>query len=219
MMTVGKVGGGRIWYYETLGREDDNDYYAKKEGNELEREGVFIGTGAERIELEDKAVENKVFRKLMQGFDPTGKEAWVQNAGKFEGSKRDRMPAWDVTFSAPKSVSIAGALGSDETRCLIEKAHLEAIKETVKELEEKCIVRKGKGGSIRENGGFMLRCPVAQVSVPGAAVAAQPDRSAGARLRGLPARKDCAAERKIFREMSSPFCSLKRVRLNGSIRI
>jgi len=155
MMSVGKVGGGRIWYYETLGREDDNDYYAKKHTDELEREGVFVGTGAERIGTEGKEVTNKAFRNLMKGYDPTGKDAWVQNAGKFEGTKRDRMPAWDITFSAPKSVSIAAALGGDETRRLIEAAHLEAIKETVKELEQKCIVRSGKGGRIQERGGFI----------------------------------------------------------------
>ena len=154
-MTVGKVGGGKIWYYDKLGRKDDHNYYAGEERNELEPDGCFIGTGAERIGLDGKAVENKVFRNLMRGFDPTGKEAWVQNAGKFNGTDRDRMPGWDITFSAPKSVSIAAALGGDETRRQIEEAHFEAIKETIKDLEKKCIVRSGKAGCIKENGGFI----------------------------------------------------------------
>jgi conjugative relaxase-like TrwC/TraI family protein len=92
---------------------------------------------------------------LFRGFSPDGSEKWVHNAGRFDGKERDRMPGFDLTFGLPKSVSIAYAIGSKETREAIERAARGAITVTIGEIEKGCVVRSGKGGKVREEAGII----------------------------------------------------------------
>ena len=85
-------GAGKGNYYTGLAQED---YYTKG-GEPL---GEWYGEGAEQLGLNGK-VKDIELRLALEGFSPTG-EKLVQNAGD-----KDRQSGWDLTFSAPKSVSI-----------------------------------------------------------------------------------------------------------------
>lgn len=152
MLTVGKM--KNIKYYTTLAAED---YYVARKSN-LEPQGKWMGKGAERLGLDanNGIVNASEFRNLFHGFSPDGKEKFVSNAGRYKGNDRDRMPGYDMTFSAPKSVSICWAIGNDETRKEIEQVHQKAIEKTIEELEKKTIIRTGKGGKVKESCGLIV---------------------------------------------------------------
>lgn len=147
MLTVAKMGGGREQYYTHLAKED---YYVGRDLNALEPDGYWAGKGTERIGLQGQKVESETFKNVFRGYSPDGQEKWVYNAGQMGKNARDRMPGFDMTFGLPKSVSIAAVIGSDETRAAILNAANRAIETTLERIGEKCIVRSGKAGCIRE---------------------------------------------------------------------
>jgi conjugative relaxase-like TrwC/TraI family protein len=67
-----------------------------------------VETGAATLGLEGEA-DGEAFGALIAGRDPSSEE--VLRAG----SGRDRVCALDLTFSAPKSVSVLFAIGDPET--------------------------------------------------------------------------------------------------------
>ncbi len=147
MLTVKDMGSGQVSYYTGLARED---YYTKGQ----EPPGVWLGQGAEKLELTGTVKEGEL-KNVFRGFSPDGKTPLVQNAGKMDG-KLSRDPGWDLTFSAPKSVSIVWAVSGEQMRAQIEKAHFEAIRAVTRDIEEKTVIRKGKGGKEREQAGLVI---------------------------------------------------------------
>jgi len=136
MLSIGAMGNGQGSYYVDLAAED---YYLK--GGEPP--GQWIGEGAALLGLSGQ-VEPKQFLKLFQGFDAGGKPL-VQNAGA-----TNRQPGWDLTFSAPKSVSTVWAVCDPEMRQAIQAAHFAALQGAVAFLEEGATTRRGKNGDIKE---------------------------------------------------------------------
>lgn len=117
------------------------DYYQKH----AKAPGIWFGSGAEKLGLGEK-LEGEELRSLLLGFDPRSDEPLTQNAGK-----KDRQSAWDLTFSAPKSVSVLWSLLPKAERDFIEKAHTEAVKEVLTLLEKVAgVTRRGKGGAREE---------------------------------------------------------------------
>ncbi len=132
-------GVGQGDYYLSLARED---YYL--EGGEPP--GEWIGEGAKLLGLNGQ-VDDLALRNLMGGKDITGTEL-VQNAGD-----PNRRSAFDLTFSADKSVSVFWALSPRNEQKTIELAHKEAVKKVIGFLEEYGVkTRRGKGGNTKENG-------------------------------------------------------------------
>jgi Ti-type conjugative transfer relaxase TraA len=130
-------GAGHADYYLELARED---YYT--EGGEPP--GQWHGRGAEALGLTGK-VEREDLRSLFEGYGPNG-QALVQNAGE-----ANRHSAWDLTFSAPKSVSVAWSQASPEIRQEIQAAHSEAVKAAISYLEDEAAsTRRGKAGCEKE---------------------------------------------------------------------
>lgn len=127
MMSVSpaKTAAGAAQYFK------EEDYFFRREKAESE----WIGGAAREFDLEGKPTA-KNFRALADGFDPNTGEKLAQNAGE-----DDRRAGWDVTFSAPKSVSSAWgaavALGDHKTARAIEKAHNDAVKRGFALFEEK----------------------------------------------------------------------------------
>ena len=127
-------GGGQGKYYIGLARED---YYTK--GGEPP--GLWIGGGSKQISL-DGTVKPQQLRNLLLGFSPDGGLDLVRNAGD-----EKRQSGWDLTFSAPKSVSVIWALSSPDVRQQIQRAQFEAATTTLSFLEREAgIVRLGAGG-------------------------------------------------------------------------
>lgn len=95
----------------------------------------------------DRAVvDPDQFGALCAGLDQCGRALASPAA-----LRPDRVPAFDVTLSAPRSVSLAWALGSDETKKLIEHAQTTAVRTTLDMLAAEAIwARRGKGGAVIE---------------------------------------------------------------------
>jgi conjugative relaxase-like TrwC/TraI family protein len=97
------------------------NYYAQKDNYYSRDEGVeqseWWGKGAKSFQLSGK-VDEKQFTELLQGKLPNGEQL-----GKVVDGEIKHRPGWDLTFSAPKSVSIMTYMGGDKR--LIE-AHIEA---------------------------------------------------------------------------------------------
>ena len=125
-------------YYLKLARED---YYL--EGGEPQ--GEWYGNGADRLGLHGE-IHQEEFRNLLQGYTPDGKKELTQNAGE-----EDRRSGWDLTFSAPKSVSTLWAVSDQETRHKIQEIQQEAVKSSLDYLERNAgWTRRGKDGCERE---------------------------------------------------------------------
>jgi len=116
-----------------------DDYYT----SEHEADGEWDGRGAERLALEGP-VSKADFEAALNGNDPKTGEPLVQLG-------RNHAPGWDMTFSAPKSVSVMWALSPEAERAKIEVAHRMAVNAATRHLEDHhAVTRRGKGGAIRE---------------------------------------------------------------------
>ena len=111
-------------YYTSLAKEN---YYISG-GEPL---GKWIGKGAEKLNLPD-IVEAKTFKNLLRGFDRTGQQKLVQNAGE-----ENRRPGYDLTFSAPKSVSVLWSQANRPTQDMIQKAHFKAVQVAIDDRERR----------------------------------------------------------------------------------
>ena len=126
------MSGGQNEYYSGLARED---YYL--EGGEPP--GQWQGRGAAKLGLEGQ-VDPKDFSQMFEGF--LKGVPLTQNAGK-----ETRSPGWDLTFSAPKSVSVAWSQANRSEAQEIRAAHLEAVSKALDYLEENAAwTRRGKNG-------------------------------------------------------------------------
>jgi Ti-type conjugative transfer relaxase TraA len=144
MMSISaRSAGGAVDYYLHLAEDNHRggsreDYYSR------EGEGHWFGQGAEVLGLSGE-VQEKDFARLAAGYSPDG-TALVQNAGD-----HDRRAGWDLTFSAPKSVSVVWAVGDDAIRQKIEVAHREAVQKALDFVQDRAAYsRRGQGGTAQE---------------------------------------------------------------------
>ncbi len=85
----------------------NDNYYAKEDGLEKER-SEWWGKGAKALNLSG-FVEARQFTELLKGHLPDG-----QQLGKKVDQDIEHRPGFDLTFSAPKSLSLLALLGGDE---------------------------------------------------------------------------------------------------------
>jgi conjugative relaxase-like TrwC/TraI family protein len=135
---LGAAGDGAAGYYTALARDD---YYTQ--GGEPA--GHWFGQGAVALGLSG-TVDETALRHVLHGFDGAGATARVQGAGA------DHYAGWDLTFSAPKSVSVLWATTDDPTvRAAIQDAQRAAVAATVAFVEQQCAyTRRGHDGTERE---------------------------------------------------------------------
>ena len=110
-------------YYERDG------YYAKDDPEHRDA-SAWAGKGAEELGLKG-AVDADTFRSVLEGRVPDGSDRRLGRRGK-DGSIEHR-PGRDLTFSAPKSVSIAGLVGGDRR---IVETHDRAVAATLAWVEK-----------------------------------------------------------------------------------
>ena len=147
MLSISKMLSGQEAYYADLARGE----YFTAGGEPL---GQWWGLGAGRLGLTGVVAKHRL-RNLFCGLTPDGKRPLVQLQAYRDGRKR--QPGWDLTFSAPKSVSVAWALAIPDFRPIIEWAHRDAVSESLSYLEEvAAFTRRGKGGSAREEAGLVV---------------------------------------------------------------
>lgn len=114
MLSVSSIGsaGGAANYY------GKDDYYVSGEAGEAG--AVWGGKGAEQAGLSGKA-EVGEFQAVLGG-----KHDAILNGEKPDLDKKHH-PGWDLTFSAPKSVSVAILVGGDKELLAIHKASVKAV--------------------------------------------------------------------------------------------
>ena len=143
MLSVSAMSGGQGAYYTALARED---YYL--EGGEPP--GLWCGDGAKALGFSGE-IDKESFSKIFDGLDAKGRPL-VQNAGQ-----ENRQAGWDLTFSAPKSVSVLWSLLPTEAGAKVRECQLEAVRKACKYLEDEAgWTRRGKAGAIREKASLIV---------------------------------------------------------------
>src|SRR5271156_6372711 len=132
MLTIGKLGRtrGRLEYYDAQVAAGVEDYYAGRG----ESPGRWRGAGARNLDLRTLGtVKRHEFMRLM--------------------GARSTVAGFDLTFSAPKSVSVLFAIGDDHTAGELLAAHEQAVDTALSYLErEACATRRGRDGIERLRG-------------------------------------------------------------------
>lgn len=121
--SLGTAGSGIEAYYEHLAQDD---YYQ----NGGEPPGQWQGELASELYLFG-AVKPGQLGEMFRGMHPLTGEALVSNAGD------QHKAGWDLTFSAPKSVSVVWAFATEEARHDVEQAHNKAVAAAILFLEKR----------------------------------------------------------------------------------
>ncbi len=153
MLTVGKLGVSRdrLEYYDAQVAAGAEDYYAGRG----ESPGRWRGSGARALGLAvGGRVERSGFMALMRGRSPVG------GGVLREMGQRSTIAGLDLTFSAPKSVSVLFAIADEETSTALLAAHERAVDAALSYLErEACFTRRGHDGAERLRGeGLIAAC-------------------------------------------------------------
>jgi conjugative relaxase-like TrwC/TraI family protein len=112
---------------------DKADYYI----NDVELQGKFFGKLCDRLGISSTATK-EVFFALCENRHPVTKEKLTPR------NKAGRTTGYDISFHAPKSVSI-GHVFSEDNRIL--QAFETSVRETMKELEQAAKTRIRKNGA------------------------------------------------------------------------
>lgn len=125
MLTIfGSTSAGHAKSYYTQG-----DYYTKgNDSTEHDLINQFGGSLSEQLGI-GKEFDRETFDQLLEGKidDST-------HIGKKVGDQIIHRPGWDLTFSAPKSVSIMALIEGGDPRLI--QAHREAVETAMKHVEE-----------------------------------------------------------------------------------
>jgi hypothetical protein len=118
MVSLSKIGNseGAVKYYAS---------YALEQG---EIRGEWVGRACGEILIDNKEVTEENLRHLLSGCDTKGTSLL-----KLQGR---HTPGWDLTFSAPKSVSIVWSSSAPELRKNIENAQRQAVCDAFDYLED-----------------------------------------------------------------------------------
>ncbi len=128
---------------EALHYFSKDNYYTERQGLE---ESEWFGKGAQELGFEGKIEKQQFFESLNGRFQGQELGRIVKNELTGE-SEREHRPGTDITFSAPKSVSILAEVhGSQEVR----QAHEEAVKAALGYIErELAQTRQMENGELR----------------------------------------------------------------------
>lgn len=131
MLSISKIGNG----------DDAVKYYTQYAMEQGESEGKWVGRAAQRIaKIYEQKVNSEDMKQVLSGNGISGKR--LVKVGK------NHTPGWDLTFSAPKSVSVVWANSEDALRSKIEQIQEAATRDALDYLEEHSSrSRTGKGGT------------------------------------------------------------------------
>jgi len=147
MLSIGKMGAGQEGYYLGKVAEGAEDYYS----GEGEAEGYWLGDGADDLGLQGKVDPDQLV-SMLTGTNPASGEPF--GLRHVEGGA---VPGFDLTFSAPKSVSLAWALGGHPVAAEVKAAHAEAVRAGLDYLQgAACWTRRGAGGHVFVKGNGFL---------------------------------------------------------------
>jgi conjugative relaxase-like TrwC/TraI family protein len=134
LLSIGKIAQGQHRYYEQQVAHGADDYYSGRG----EAPGWWAGTGADALGL-DGRVSSLEFNALIAGLDPRDPQVRLRSSGR-----DPKIAALDLTFSAPKSVSVLATLAPTRVREALVEAHDEAMGAALIYLEDRAVqVRRG----------------------------------------------------------------------------
>ena len=136
--------GGEAYYLDQV-VSGVEDYY----GEAGEAPGYWLASSQDLLGL-DGMVDADDLRSVLSGVDPSSGE-------RFHVARNRRVPGWDLTFRAPKSVSVLWALGEPDVAVGVAAAHNAAVARAVRYMEDQaCWTRTGRNGVHRvEADGFV----------------------------------------------------------------
>jgi len=143
VLSIGKLAGspeaGR--YYTDAVARGREDYYQ----GSGEAPGAWAGAGSRLLALEGR-VDDEAFAALLGGRAPGG-------AHLREAQGKHDVAGFDLTFSAPKSVSVLFGVAEERVSAAVREAHDQAVEQALGYLErEATFTRRGKGGRRFERG-------------------------------------------------------------------
>ncbi|MGY4598119.1 conjugative relaxase-like TrwC/TraI family protein [Bradyrhizobium sp. GM22.5] len=108
--------------------------------------GIWYAPAADFGLVDGSSVDRATFDRLYHALDENGVSLLAQIR-----RHKERTPAFDITLSAPRSVSLVWGLGSQETKRLIETAQQNAVRATLGVLEREATwARRGFNGGFLE---------------------------------------------------------------------
>ncbi|MEX2291803.1 MAG: MobF family relaxase [Mycobacteriales bacterium] len=144
MLSIGKLGRGQEGYYLQAVARGVEDYYL----GSGEAPGRWIGGGCGGLGLTGR-VDAGALTAVLDGRSPADPQRSLLSL-----RRPDRLPGYDLTFSAPKGVSLLFALGDPELMLEVRRAHDAAVAAALGYLEREAgEVRRGKDGVSRLPGG------------------------------------------------------------------
>ena len=146
MLSIGKLGvaGGADYYLDKVANNVDDYYLGRGEAP-----GQWVGQAAAGLGLTGQ-VDPGELRNLLAGKSADGKTLGLQ-------VQPARRPGYDLTFSAPKGVSLLWAFGTADVRDAVSSAHDQAVASVIDHLSaDACFARRGHGGAdLIEANGFI----------------------------------------------------------------
>ncbi len=138
MLNIGRMAPGSDDYYLSIVATGAEDYYLARG----EEPGRWLGRGIQPLGLEGR-VEAEQLRAVLAGAEPhRGTQLATHPARK--------VPGFDLTFRAPKSVSLLWGLGDREVAAQVAAAHDAAVNAAIGYLERAAaFTRRGAGGAER----------------------------------------------------------------------
>jgi conjugative relaxase-like TrwC/TraI family protein len=137
VLSVHRLGAGSEGYYLDQVVAGVEDYYA----GAGEAPGEWLASSA-LLGLEGR-VDPEDLRAVLLGEDPRSGHGLHHGAGR-------SVPGWDLTFRAPKSVSVLWGLADPEISAAVVAAHEAAVKVGLRYVEEWAgFTRTGRGGATR----------------------------------------------------------------------
>jgi len=119
----------------------EQDNYYLKDSEEIKEASKWFGRGAAKLGL-NGSIDANLFEQLLEGKLLNG----VQVGKKLEDGSFEHRPGWDLTFSAPKSVSILAEVGQDKR---LQAAHDQAVSVALSYVERACSqARKSISGNM-----------------------------------------------------------------------
>lgn len=140
MLSIGKLAPGKHHYYLQSIADGVEDYYL----GAGEAPGRWHGRLAEDLGLSGE-VDAHSLQLVLGGYHPATEESLFPER---PGRRQPTRPGFDVTLSAPKSVSLLYAFGGPTVQAEVVAAHEAALAQTIGYLEDNAtMTRRGHAGA------------------------------------------------------------------------
>lgn len=150
MLSIKPVGGTteEVNYYSNLGEAENHDYYSE----DGVRPGMWWGEGAKKLGLSGE-VKPEEFKNILEGLSPDGERELVQRRN---GKVRQRRAGFDLTWSMPKSFSVAWSQGDREVRESLDRIAEQALYRSLEACQELYGVTRPGGDSTKTTKGKLV---------------------------------------------------------------